>query len=218
MIRFEQSHVLASQSKTQEFSDSTVFLLSYAEALGREDFLEVEDAENCECSHGRLGEFFKIKYLIGMLSAARPFYKQAGASVSSVFEIGPVFRAEPHFTTRHVNEYISLDGEMAFIESVGDVMNELEYSRSIEKSVKREEECNCAERVFIPRMKLTERCRFSKWQENGEWEIDIDGRRTDDLRACKERDGFDFVFLTHYPTAIRPFYTMPSKDPQFTES
>jgi nondiscriminating aspartyl-tRNA synthetase len=42
-----------------------------------------------------------------------------------VFEIGPVFRAEPHFTTRHVNEYISLDAEMGYIDNFYDVAKTL---------------------------------------------------------------------------------------------
>ena len=39
-----------------------------------------------------------------------------------VFEVGPVFRAEPHDTIRHINEYVSLDAEMGFIRDHRDVM------------------------------------------------------------------------------------------------
>ena len=211
----------------------SLLLLSYAEALRSRGFLEVKTPRIVNAATEGGANFFKIKYFDrdAFLAQSPQFYKQAGASVfERVFEIGPVFRAEPHFTTRHVNEYISLDGEMAFIESVGDVMNELEsilfevFEKIGEKGKEELEQWGATvpERVPIPRMKLTEALQilekeYGKKMENGEIDIDPEGERMI-CEHVKKETGSDFVFLTHYPTAIRPFYTMPSNDPQFTES
>ena len=51
------------------------------------------------------------------LAQSPQFYKQIMVGVfERVFEVGPVFRAEPHDTARHLNEYVSLDVELGFIE------------------------------------------------------------------------------------------------------
>ena len=57
------------------------------------------------------------------LAQSPQFYKQIMVGVfERVFEVGPVFRAEPHDTVRHINEYVSLDAEMGFIRDHRDVM------------------------------------------------------------------------------------------------
>src|SRR5208282_1826727 len=63
---------------------------------------------------------FKLDYFgrPAYLAQSPQFYKQAMVGVfERVFEVGPVFRAEPHDTARHINEYVSLDVEMGFVES-----------------------------------------------------------------------------------------------------
>ena len=58
------------------------------------------------------------------LAQSPQLYKQALVAVyERVFEIAPVFRAEHHDTSRHLNEYISMDFEMGFIDGFEDVMN-----------------------------------------------------------------------------------------------
>lgn len=210
-----------------------ILVSAYAEALRSRGFLEIKTPKIVNAATEGGANFFKIKYFDrdAFLAQSPQFYKEAGASVfERVFEIGPVFRAEPHFTTRHVNEYISLDAEMAFIENVGDVMNELEgivfdVFAKIHETGKDELAlwgASVPGKVPIPRMKLTEALQilekdFGKKMEGGEIDIDPEGERM----ICdyvKREFGSDFVFLTHYPTAIRPFYTLPGADPQFTES
>ncbi len=57
------------------------------------------------------------------LAQSPQFYKQIMVGVfERVYEVGPVFRAEPHDTMRHINEYVSLDVEMGFIRDHRDVM------------------------------------------------------------------------------------------------
>ncbi len=206
---------------------------AYAETMRSRGFLEVKTPKIVNAATEGGANFFKIKYFDrdAYLAQSPQFYKQAGASVfERVFEIGPVFRAEPHFTTRHVNEYISLDGEMAFIEGVSDVMNELEgilfdvFARLGE---------TCADDlgaagatlppvVPIPRIRLTEALQilekeYGKKMEGGEIDIDPEGERLIS-EYVKRETGSELVFLTAYPSSVRPFYTMPGADPQFTES
>ena len=67
----------------------------------------------------KLGYFGQKAYL----AQSPQFYKQYLACVfGRVYEVGDVFRAERHSTSRHLNEYTGLDFEMAYIDSMRDVM------------------------------------------------------------------------------------------------
>ena len=204
---------------------------AYGEALRSFDFLEIKTPKILNAATEGGANFFKIKYFDrdAYLAQSPQFYKQAGVGVfERVFEIGTVFRAEPHFTSRHINEYVSLDAEMGFIESFEDVMTQLEKVLAfIMKEIKN----NCSEELAmydadvpeiktIPRIKLTEALNILEKEfkkKSDGLDIDPEGERMISQWA-KEKYDSDFVFLTHYPVGIRPFYTMPSKDPQYTES
>lgn len=206
-------------------------LKSYAETMRHLGFLEIKTPKILSAASEGGANFFKIKYFKreAFLAQSPQFYKQAGVGAfERVFEIGPVFRAEPHFTTRHVNEYVSLDAEMGFIENFGDVMEQLE---EVMKTIIKDVQKNCPEilaeyeseislRDKFPRIKLTEALEILK-KEYGKTvegiDIDPEGERLIGEWAKKNYDS-DFLFLTHYPTSARPFYTMPSQDPQYTES
>jgi nondiscriminating aspartyl-tRNA synthetase len=143
-----------------------------------------------------------------------------------VFEIGSVFRAEPHFTTRHVNEYIGLDAEMGFIDSFQDVMVML--NKTIKK-VFDHMKTNGTEYLKlysaeipevpdnIPAIKLSDLKKLIKEKydysipENTD--IDPEGERLASRWAKEEHDS-DFVFITNYYWKDKPFYTMPSDKEQ----
>ena len=141
-----------------------------------------------------------------------------------VLESVPTSGAEPHFTTRHVNEYISLDGEMGFIESFDDVCAMLnKVLKKIFAIMAKEgkeyltyynaEISEVPER--IPRIKLAEIKKIIK-QEYGyqipdDTDIDPEGEKLASQYA-KEKLNSDFLFITHYPWKYRPFYTMPDKE------
>ena len=102
---------------------------AYTEAMRGMDFTEIKTPKIMGAASEGGANFFTIDYFgtQAFLAQSPQFYKQFGAGVfERVFEVGPVFRAERHFTTRHVNEYVSLDGEMAFIESDEEVRETLE--------------------------------------------------------------------------------------------
>jgi len=206
-------------------------LESYAKALRKSGFTEVKTPKVVSAATEGGANFFKIKYFDrdAFLAQSPQFYKQASVGVfERVFEIGPVFRAEPHFTTRHVNEYVSLDAEMGFIKSFKDIMDQLEKTMAfifeeIGKNCKKELVlfgAEVPEAKNIPRIKLTEALEildkeFGKKMEG--IDIDPEGERMI-CQWAKEKYNSDLIFLTHYPSSIRPFYTMPSEDPQYTES
>jgi nondiscriminating aspartyl-tRNA synthetase len=206
-------------------------LKAYAEFMKQEGFTEIKTPKILSSATEGGANFFKIKYFEreAYLAQSPQFYKQAGAGIfERVFEVGSVFRAEPHYTTRHVNEYIGLDGEMAFIESFEDVMDELEKTmhfvmESVAKNCQHELQMYgqvIAPSVPIPRIKLTEALEILEKEYGKKMDtIDIDneGERLIGEWAAKTH-GSDFVFLTHYPSNIRPFYSMPSPDPQYTET
>jgi len=153
-----------------------------------------------------------------------------GAGYERVFEVGPVYRAEEHNTTRHLNEYISLDLEMGFIESEQDVMQLearlLKYMfEHLERACPKELVMYQAKvpRVSdeIPQLKLAEaqkilKQKFNKTTTDGD--LDPEAERL----LCKyaeEELGSELIFVTHYPLEKRPMYAMPDEeDPRLTNS
>lgn len=209
-----------------------LLLQAYQKHMRKRDFVEIKTPKILGSATEGGANFFKIDYFdrSAYLAQSPQFYKQAGMSAfERVFEIGTVFRAEPHFTTRHVNEYTGLDAEMGFIESVEDVMDALEDAmfamfKNIDKKGQNELRLHGAtvpEPVTIPRIKLHDALEilereFGKKVEDED--IDSEGERMICEYVKKEFDS-DLVFLTHYPTHLRPFYSLPSEDnPEYTET
>jgi nondiscriminating aspartyl-tRNA synthetase len=91
----------------------------FRKTLSAMHFTEVQTPKIVASSTESGANVFKIDYFgrPAFLAQSPQFYKQIMVGVfERVFEVGPVFRAEPHDTTRHVNEYVSLDVEFGFIE------------------------------------------------------------------------------------------------------
>ncbi|MDR2656164.1 MAG: aspartate--tRNA(Asn) ligase [Oscillospiraceae bacterium] len=149
------------------------------------------------------------------LSQSPQFYKQTGVALfERVFEIGPVFRAEKHNTSRHLNEYIGLDFEMGYIDSMYDIMEtETGFINRMLENVARdcayELDMLCAEIPkpgTIPAVTFVEAMDILK-ETRPKADLDPD----DELKLCKysqENFGSEFIFVSHFPSAKRPFYTM----------
>ncbi|MGH2486917.1 MAG: amino acid--tRNA ligase-related protein, partial [Ktedonobacterales bacterium] len=138
-----------------------------------------------------------------------------------VYEVGPVFRAEPHDTTRHINQYVSLDAEMGFIESHFTVMATLRETLAGILARLRE---RYAEEVALAHVTLPEvpteipHIHFSEARELILQRHGVDTRGEPDLSPQDERwlgewaraeHGSDFLYVTGYPMRKRPFYTHP---------
>lgn len=179
---------------------------------------------------------FKMDYFGKQVYLAQSpqFYKQIGVGVyERVFEVAAAYRAEKHATSRHLNEYISLDVEMGFIKGQEDVMAlEANLLRYIIDSVN----TKCAHELTLLNATMPSLPEnVPTWKLSEVHEIlfneglcELDHRGEDDLapeeeRAiCKyaaEKYGSDFVFVTHFPSQHRAFYAMDDpKDPSLTLS
>ena len=128
-----------------------------------------------------------------------------------------------------MNEYTGLDAEMGFIDGMETIMAELERTmKHIFRNIGEACEAELAlygesvpDEVAIPRISLSEtadilRAEYGKELEG--YDIDAEGERMI-CEYVKKTFGSDLVFLTRYPTKLRPFYSMPSSDdPSFTET
>lgn len=165
---------------------------------------------------------FKLDYFNkkAELGQSPQFYKQAMVGVyDRVFEAAPVFRAEKHNTTRHLNEYTSLDFEMGYIDGFEDIMametGMLQHVMDLlGREYKKELDLLGAE---LPDVAKIPAVRFDRAKELAAEKYQRKIRNPYDLepeeelligRYFKEEYGSDFVFVTHYPSKKRPFYAM----------
>ena len=176
---------------------------------------------------------FKLDYFNkkAELGQSPQFYKQTMVGIyDRVYETAPVFRAEKHNTTRHLNEYVSLDFEMGYIDGFEDIMametGFLQYTmRLLEKEYKKELDLL---EVTLPKTDRIPMVRFDRAKELVSEKYHRKIKNPYDLepeeeiligRYFKEEHDSDFVFVTHYPTKKRPLYAMDDPtDPRFTLS
>ncbi len=208
---------------------------AYRGFLGLEGFTEFQAPKLIGDDAEGGANVFEVPYFNGKtahLGTSPQFYKQIMVGVlERVYAIGNVYRAEKHSTTRHINEYTSMDMEMGFIKDHTDLMAlETRLMRAIVKQL--EDNCKGEFALLgaefpmvpseIPSMKLREALELI-YKETGR-----DNRNEPDLEPEDERwlsewakreKGSDFVFITHYPVSKRPMYTMEdSEDPGYTKS
>jgi nondiscriminating aspartyl-tRNA synthetase len=182
-------------------------------------------------------ELFELPYFEtkAYLAQSPQFYKQMAmaAGFERVFEVGPVFRADPSFTSRHMTEFTSIDMEMSWIDSHEDVMAFMErWLAYIIQAVKDEygpeiKECFGVDIVVpdvpFPRITMGEAQLILKekgYQLPAEKKGDIDpgGERLLG-EAIFQKFGHNYFFLTDWPVSVRPFYHMRHGDnPQLTRS
>ncbi|HOK35246.1 MAG TPA: aspartate--tRNA(Asn) ligase [Candidatus Pacearchaeota archaeon] len=207
---------------------------SFREALKNLDFTEFQAPAIVPSATEGGAEVFQIDYFQNKayLAQSPQLYKQILVAVfEKVFTVTKAYRAEPSITTRHLTEYISLDAEMGFIESWEDLMDvcELTIKRifsNVEKNCQKELKIHNASvpkiEKKIPRLKMREAQEiiFQRTQRDHREEMDLDPE--DEKEICqfaKEKYNSDLIFITHYPTKKRPFYTHPDpEDPNYTLS
>ena len=176
---------------------------------------------------------FKLDYFGKQVYLAQSpqLYKQALVAVyERVFEIAPVFRAEHHDTSRHLNEYISMDFEMGFIDSFEDIMNMeaglLKYIMHLLKTEYKNEvdllHIDIPEIKEIPVLKFMDakEILMKQFKYKPSDMKDFDPEEEQLLgKYAKKQFNSDFIFITHYPSKKRPFYTMDDpEDPEYTLS
>jgi nondiscriminating aspartyl-tRNA synthetase len=187
-------------------------------------FIEIHSPKTVVTSTESGSELFEIKYFDkkAYLAQSPQLYKQMAmaSGFEKVFEVGPVFRANPSFTSRHDTEFTMYDVEMSFIQSHHDLMAEEErmmvaiFTAIKEKYGQATKEAYDQE-IIVPRLpfpKLTLREAKKILAE-----LRIPNERGEDLspeeeraiaKYIKEKEGHDFVFIYDWPAKVRAFYSM----------
>jgi aspartyl-tRNA synthetase len=206
------------------------------EVWREQGFMELHSPKLMGSASESGAELFKVEYFdrLAYLAQSPQFYKQMAMSAGfgRVFEIGPVFRANPSFTSRHDTEFTSVDVEISWIDSHEDVMAfEEGWLARVLAHVAEVHGTAIAEtfggEVVVPQLpfpRVTMARAKELLREHGH---DAPGA-DDDLDPASERalseliareHGHEFVFVTDYPTAVRPFYHMRhDADPGLTKS
>ena len=196
--------------------------------LSAEKFIEVNTPKMIATATEGGAALFPIFYYDreAFLAQSPQLYKeQLTMAFESVFEIGPIFRAEPSRTNRHLSEAISIDVERAFVD-YNDVMSLLE--RMISKIVDTLKEKNQDDLEYLQLQLPSADIPFSRYsysdiidklQEAGEriqWGDDISPQI---MKSIKHEYIDDFYFIIDWPTSTKPFYIKPSmEDSRICES
>ena len=198
-------------------------------------FIEIHSPKLTATATESGSELFEVKYFDrkARLAQSPQLYKQMAmaAGLEKVFEVGPVFRANPSATSRHDTEFTMYDIEMSFIDSHLDLMAEEEkmvtrmisevkakYGEDIKKSYNRDLPIPS---LPFPKLSLKEaKAILAK--------MNIPNERGDDMSPEEERaicehikkeTGHEFVFIYDFPTSVRAFYSMRHEnDPSITKS
>ncbi|THG31062.1 aspartate--tRNA(Asn) ligase [Naasia lichenicola] len=189
------------------------------------DFIELHTPKLMASASESKAELFEIEYFEGKayLSQSPQFFKQMAqpAGFGKIFEIGPAFRADPSFTSRHATEFTSVDAEISWIDSHEDVMKlheELLVAGFAAVKAKHGAEIEALFGIELtvpstpfPRIPLAEAKQIVADRgyvvPRADADMDPEGERQISAYA-KETYGHEFVFLTDYASSIRPFYHM----------
>jgi nondiscriminating aspartyl-tRNA synthetase len=187
-------------------------------------FVEVHTPKIVESATESGANVFGIDYFgrAAFLAQSPQFYKQALVGVfERVFEVGPVFRAEPHDTARHLAQYTSLDAEFGFIADHRDVMAVLRDVIAAMAAAVTGAARFAADLLNVVVPAVPERIPeidFAAAQELLARYTSEDPRGQPDLAPAHEKwlgdwaqreYGSDLLYVTGYPMAKRPFYTYP---------
>ncbi|HEX8917653.1 MAG TPA: aspartate--tRNA(Asn) ligase [Chloroflexota bacterium] len=218
------------QSIFRLYSD---LLAAFRDYLLTRDFTEIATPKIAGAATEGGANVFSFEYFgkPAFLTQSPQLYKQIMVGVfERVFEVGPAFRAEEHYTVRHLNQYNSLDVEMGFIAGQEEVMDLLigllEYM--INALAVRHPEDVEALGIALPRFGDVPRITFREAQRMILERYGEDRSQEPDLSPQDERwigewadqeFNTDFIFVTHYPTAKRAFYSLPDpQDPEYSLS
>jgi nondiscriminating aspartyl-tRNA synthetase len=206
------------------FEIASASVAGFREAMDGLGFTEVHTPKIVESATESGANVFGIDYFgrRAYLAQSPQFYKQAMVGVfERVFEVGPVFRAEPHDTARHLAQYTSLDAEFGFITDHQEVMAVLRDAISGMTAAVRERARSAMDVLGvnvpaippqIPQISFTDAQELMAraGPEDPRGEIDLAPAHERWLCEWAQREhGSEFLFVTGYPAAAKPFYTHP---------
>jgi nondiscriminating aspartyl-tRNA synthetase len=215
------------------FKIQATIIDSFREFMKSQEFLEFQAPAIVPATAEGGAEVFQVEYFDkkAYLSQSPQLYKQIVMSAfERVFSVNKIFRAEPSATTRHLTEVVSLDAEMAFIDSWTDVRDMIEATvRYIlaQVAAKHEKELDFLKAELPVMLERTPTLSLVEAQEKILAATGRDPRGDKDLstqdeqdisKIIKEETGSDFVFVYGYPTRQKPFYVYPNpENPEFNE-
>lgn len=221
-------------AKRALFRLSAGIMAGYRATLNGLGFTEIQTPKLVASATEGGANVFAVKYFDrqAYLAQSPQFYKQIMVGVfERVYEVGPVFRAEPHDTVRHINEYVSLDVEMGFIrnhldvmavltEVVAGILGHLQTAYAPELALldaKLPAVLRPIPAIYFPQ---AQELILKRWGEDCRGEPDLAPQHERWLGAwAQEAYGSDFLFVTGYPMEKRPFYTHPNPaDPRYSNS
>lgn len=213
----------------------TIMEQSFRNYCVENGYIEIHSPKLMNAPSESGAEVFEVKYFgrKAYLAQSPQFYKQMAmaSGFEKAFEIGPVFRANPSFTSRHDTEFTSYDLEISFIESHHDVMAEEEkiiarvfekikekYGEDIRKIYNKEV---IVPSIPFPKITMEKAKKILK-------KLGIPSEDDGDLNPEEERklgeyirgkEGHEFIFIIDYPKGVRPFYHMRHENnPNLTKS
>ena len=215
------------------FKVQNTIIDSFREYMKQNDFFEFQAPTITPATAEGGAEVFKIDYFDkkAYLSQSPQLYKQiVMTAFERVFSVNKIFRAEPSATTRHLTEVVSLDAEMAFIDSWKDVRDMSEatvrfiltkLNETCEKELELLEATLPVMIEYTPTLSLTEAQEKifaeTKRDVRGEKDLNPEDERTLCEIIKKETDS-DFVYVYGYPTKQKPFYVYPNpENPEINE-
>jgi len=215
------------------FKVQEVIINAFRQALKDKDFLEFQSPSIIPSIPEGGAEVFEVKYFEhkAYLAQSPQLYKSLLVSAfERVFSVNQVFRAEPSVTTSHIAEFTSLDAEMGFIDSWKEVKDMAEYTI---KFILNEIQTKCSQELAlfravipevskeIPHLKLREAQQIIFDRTSRDCRKEKDLAPEDEREICKwatEKHHSELVFISHYPTKYRPFYTYPDdEDPEYNQ-
>ncbi len=222
---------LREEKNTLIFQIQSLLTKAMRDFLYEKGFIELHSPKLIGAASESGADVFEVKYFDGKayLSQSPQFYKQMAmaSGFERIFEVGPVFRAEQSFTSRHSTEFTGFDLEMSYIESFEDVMeieeDMLIYALAKVNEVYGEELKTVFNKELIvptkpfPRMKLAEiydaleKNYGYKVPESEKTDLTTDAEKLS-LELTKNRFNHEFLFVTDYPKDKRAFYHMRKND------
>lgn len=197
-------------------------------ALDARGFTEVATPKLVAASTESGADVFEVDYFgrPAYLAQSPQFYKQMMVGVfERVYEVGPVFRAEPHDTVRHLAEYVSLDAELGFITDHRDVLAVLrEVLAVMVETIEATGDAVAMAGARLPQVpEDIPVIHFAQalalvGADPGEPDLAPEHERALGRWALEEHSS-DFLAVEGYPAVKRPFYTHPQPDdPRWTNS
>jgi len=221
---------LRKADKTLIFKVWTAMEEAYVKYCSENGFINLHSPKIMGSPSESGAEVFEVKYFDrkAYLAQSPQFYKQMAmmAGFEKVFEIGPVFRAEPSFTTRHATEFTGYDMEFSYVDSHYDVMAEEEkflvaMMQNIKEKHGEEIKKEFDQEIVVPTLPFPKMS--MKEAKAALAECGVPSEKPGDLSPeeerqlgeyVKEKFGHEFVFVTDYPITVRPFYHMRHEDDQ----